>query len=162
MGQGSQELREAVWGDLPFIHICLIFLIQKYNKESRHRSICKQFSSGYNLRELVMCLRGTIIASMKDTRASLVVQWLRICLPIQGTRVWALIREDPTCRGATKPVHHNYWACAPEPASHNYWARELQLLKPTHLEPVLRNKEKPPQWEEACAPQPRVALAPHN
>ena len=41
-------------------------------------------------------------------RASLVAQWLRICLPMQGTRVRALVREDPTCRGATKPVRHNY------------------------------------------------------
>ena len=40
--------------------------------------------------------------------ASLVVQWLRICLPMQGTRVRALVWEDPTCRGATKPVSHNY------------------------------------------------------
>ena len=30
--------------------------------------------------------------------------------------------EDPTCRGATKSVRHNYWACAVEPASHNYWS----------------------------------------
>ena len=54
------------------------------------------------------------------SRASLVTQWLRICLPMQGTRVQALVREDPTCHGATKPVHHNCWACALEPASHNY------------------------------------------
>ena len=40
--------------------------------------------------------------------ASLVVQWLRIRLPVQGTQVRALVREDPTCRGATKPVRHNY------------------------------------------------------
>ena len=40
--------------------------------------------------------------------ASLVAQWLRICLPMQGTRVQALVWEDPTCRGATKPVSHNY------------------------------------------------------
>ena len=40
--------------------------------------------------------------------ASLVVHWLRIRLPMQGTRVRALVREDPTCHGATKPVHHNY------------------------------------------------------
>ena len=40
--------------------------------------------------------------------ASLVMQWLRICLPVQGTWVRALVREDPTCRGATKPVCHNY------------------------------------------------------
>ena len=40
--------------------------------------------------------------------ASLVVQWLRIRLPMQGTQVRALVQEDPTCRGATKPMHHNY------------------------------------------------------
>ncbi|KAJ8786026.1 hypothetical protein J1605_006606 [Eschrichtius robustus] len=39
---------------------------------------------------------------------SLVAQWLRIRLPVQGTRVRVLVREDPTCRGATKPVRHNY------------------------------------------------------
>ena len=31
---------------------------------------------------------------------SLVAQWLRICLPVQGTWVRALVREDPTCHGA--------------------------------------------------------------
>ena len=40
--------------------------------------------------------------------ASLVAQWLRMRLPMRGTRVRALVREDPTCRGATKPVRHNY------------------------------------------------------
>ena len=59
---------------------------------------------------------------------------------MQGTRVRALVREDPTCCRATKPVRHNYWACALEPVSHNYWARMLQLLKPVNLEPVLCNK----------------------
>ena len=44
----------------------------------------------------------------KCTWASLVAQWLRIRLPMQGTRVGALLREDPTCCGATKPMHHNY------------------------------------------------------
>ena len=41
-------------------------------------------------------------------RASLLVQWLRMCLPMQGKQVRALAREDPTFRGATKPVRHNY------------------------------------------------------
>ena len=70
----------------------------------------------------------------------------------QGTRVRSLVREDPTCRRTTKPMRHNYWGCALEPVSHNYWACALepfghncwacmpQLLKPVHLEPVLRNK----------------------
>ncbi|KAJ8780612.1 hypothetical protein J1605_000655 [Eschrichtius robustus] len=41
-------------------------------------------------------------------RTSLVVQWLGIRLPMQGTQIRSLVREDPTCRGATKPVRHNY------------------------------------------------------
>ena len=43
----------------------------------------------------------------KKNRASLVVQWLRICLLMQGTRVRALVWEDPTCHGAAGPVSHN-------------------------------------------------------
>ena len=75
---------------------------------------------------------------------------------MQGTQVRALVQEDPSCRGATKPVSHNYWAHVP------------QLLKPEQLEPVLHNKrshrnEKPahhneelprlPQLEKACVQQ---------
>ena len=45
---------------------------------------------------------------IKNTlRASLVAQWLRICLLMQGTRVRALVWEDPTCRGAAGPVSHS-------------------------------------------------------
>ena len=82
---------------------------------------------------------------------SLVAQWLRICLPMQGTQVRALVREDPTCRGETKPVRHNYWACALEPTSHNYWS-------PCATTTVAPQQEKPPQWE-AHARQRRVAPA---
>ncbi|KAJ8776952.1 hypothetical protein J1605_014970 [Eschrichtius robustus] len=42
------------------------------------------------------------------SRASLVAQWLGVCLPMQGARIRALVWEDPTCRGATGPVSHNY------------------------------------------------------
>ena len=44
---------------------------------------------------------------LKVEGASLVAQWLKICLPMQGTQVRALVWEDPTCRGATRPVSHN-------------------------------------------------------
>ena len=51
-----------------------------------------------------------LILSLQNAEdwASLVAQWLGIRLPMQGTRVRAPVREDPTCRGATKPVSHNY------------------------------------------------------
>jgi len=39
----------------------------------------------------------------RQFRASLVIQWLRTCLAMQGTPVRSLVQEDPTCKGATKP-----------------------------------------------------------
>ena len=33
------------------------------------------------------------------------VQWLRIHLPMKATQVQSLIQEDPTCCGATEPMH---------------------------------------------------------
>ena len=68
--------------------------------------------------------------------ASLVAQWLRICLPVQGTWVRALVWEDPTCRGATRPVSHNYWACASGACA---------------------PQQERPRWWEARAPRWRVA-----
>ena len=67
---------------------------------------------------------------------SLVAQWLRIRLPMQGTRVWALVQEDLTCRGATKPVRHNYWAHTP------------QVLKPMIYNKRSHCNEKPVHHNE--------------
>ena len=49
-----------------------------------------------------------LVPNLISSWASLVAQWLRVCLPMQGTRVRALVWEDPTCRGATRPVSRNY------------------------------------------------------
>ena len=49
------------------------------------------------------------------------VQWLRICLPMQGTRVQSLVQEDPI--HATEELN----PCA-------------TTTEPVRLEPVLRNK----------------------
>ena len=73
--------------------------------------------------------------------ASLVAQWLRICLPVQGTCVRALVWEDPTCRGAARPVRHNYWACASGACA---------------------PQQERPRWWEARAPRWRVAPTCHN
>ena len=54
-------------------------------------------------------IKGTYLNIIKAIYGiSLVAQCLRICLPMQGTWVQALVQEDPTCRGASKPVRHNY------------------------------------------------------
>ena len=46
----------------------------------------------------------------KKSWTSLVVQWIRICLPMQGTGVQSMVWEDPTFLRATKPKSHNYRA----------------------------------------------------
>ena len=54
------------------------------------------------------------------TRSSLVVQCLRTCLAMQGTRVRYPVREDPTCYRATKPVCHYDRSLSPlKPVLHN-------------------------------------------
>ena len=57
--------------------------------------------------------------------------------------------------GATKPVHHDYWACALEPGNRNYWAHLLQLLKPEHPRACAPQQEKPVHQLESspCLPQ---------
>ena len=94
------------------------------------------------------------ITQHKDiSQNSLVAQWLRIRLPMQGTWVRALVREDPICCGATKPVRHNYWAYALELTAATTEARAPRARAP--------QQEKAPQWE-AHALQRRVAPARHN
>ena len=64
-------------------------------------------------------------------RTLLVVQWLRICLPIQETWVQSLVWEDSTCCRATEPLHHDFWSLwALEPVLCNQ--RSQHSKKPMH------------------------------
>ena len=54
---------------------------------------------------ILICIKWITI---RTCWASLVAQWLRVCLLMQGTRVRALVWEDPACRGAARPVSHSY------------------------------------------------------
>ena len=86
---------------------------------------------------------------------------------MQGTQVRALVREDPTCCGATKPMCHNYWAYALEPASHNYWSpRAYRPCSATREATAMRSlrtttKSSPcsPQLEKARVQQRRPNAA---
>ena len=85
-------------------------------------------------------MRSTLLTKTLSAGTSLVAQWLRIHLPMQGTWVRALVWEDPTCCRAAKPMHHSYRACA--------------------LEPMLRNKrshrnKKPMPHKDRAAPSRR-------
>ena len=82
--------------------------------------------------------------------ASLVVQWLRICLPMQGTRVQALVWEDPACRGSAGPMSHNYWACAsgacaPQRERPGWWGARAPRWR---VAPTCQNWRKPSHRNE--------------
>ena len=70
-------------------------------------------------------------------------------LPAPGSRVRALLQEDPICRRAAF-----LRTMTMEPTCHNHWS--LCVPKACALQ-----QEKPPQWE-ACTPRERVTPACHN
>ena len=82
-----------IYSIIPLFHIC----IPQYAGD---QLIMQHFISVIILHCLFLWLKSCCWAS-------LVAQWLRICLLMQGTRVRALVWEDPTCRGAAGPVSHN-------------------------------------------------------
>ena len=68
---------------------------------------------------------------------SLVVQWLRICLSMQGTQGGSLVQEDATCLRSTKP-------------------HALQLLRQSVSESVPHEKP-PPRAHAATGERPLFA-----
>ena len=70
--------------------------------------------------------RTSWVWNQRET-TSLVVHWIRVCLPIQETgSVPGPRRSDMPQSNQARGPHH--------------WARMLQLLKPVNLEPVLHNR----------------------
>ena len=74
-----------------------------------------------------------------------VTQWQRTCLPRQETQVRSLIWEEPTRLRATKPMCHNYQACALKPRSCNYQAHMPLLLKLANPRAHAPQRAKPRQ-----------------
>ena len=58
-------------------------------------------------------LLQTMLLTQQILGTSLVVQGLRILLPVQRTQIWCLVWGDRTCRGAAEPLCHSCWAHAP-------------------------------------------------
>ena len=90
------------------------------------------------------------------------VQWLRICLAMQGTPVRSLVQEDPTCHGATEPVHQHSGAHEPQLLSLSADITEVQVpgdhaqqqkksLQREACAPQLGSCARLPQLEKACA-----------
>ena len=83
----------------------------------------------------------TFTASRRFGVTSLVVQWLRIHLPMQGAWVQSLLLEDSTCCRSTKPAHSG--ACARQWEKPPQW----EAHTPTWEQPLLTTARKSPHTE---------------
>ena len=124
---GKWPQPESQQGDVP----------ERVGTRALHRS---SFYTGMGKRNV----RISLLSFLKLTQGKRCGTWsIKICLggfsggsvvknlpASAGDGGWSLMREDPTCLGATKPRHHNYWACAHEPRG----AWEPQLLRPHALD----------------------------
>ena len=88
---------------------------------------------------------------LKIPDLSLVAQRVK-CLPtMRETWVRSLIQENPTCPGATKPVHHIYWACPPQQGRSPQWEAQTWQLQSSPCSPQL--KKSPHSNEDPAQPK---------
>ena len=93
---------------------------------------------------------------------SLVAQWIRICLPVQGTQVWFLVQKIPRAADHPSP-----WVTTIEHVLWSLWAAPADAQASSGHTPQL---EKPPQWEACalqlerspCSPQREKACSQHR
>ena len=76
---------------------------------------------------------------------SLVAQWLRIHLPLQGSRAQVLVQEDSTCRGAMAHAPQLLSPCA-------------ATTEALSLEPVLRRNKS----HHTGSPRTAMKRSPHG
>ena len=78
---------------LLFLHSYQCFFFPLYSLSVSHNTISLNFGQ-LNLSQIVV--------KKWEKWVSLVVQWIRVCLPMQGTRIVSLVWGDYTCLGAIR------------------------------------------------------------
>ena len=105
-----------------FTHMKYLSKIVKIKERERRKVVTKGWGEGGKRNKCLVSTEfpfcrvknsregfpGGAVVKNPPAGASLVAQWLRICLPMQGTQVRALVWEDATCRRAAGPVSHSY------------------------------------------------------
>ena len=110
-------LHHMVWGLDPSSFCFFVFFLHVRNKLLR-----TSYWKGYSLSTalpLHPCFK-----KVSCSWISLMVQWIRIHLAMQGTLVQFLVWEDSTCCTQLSPCTRTT-----EPSSCNYWIHVLQLQK---------------------------------
>ena len=71
----------------------------KRNKEACAAQVCANVNLSF-----LICKMLIKILPM----TSLMVQWIRTCLLMQGTQIQSLVWEDSASQGATRPMCHSH------------------------------------------------------
>ena len=113
------------WGESLATHLPLLQRVLHHSLSPQQRHLPSLYSlplfQNFSFSLWANCLADSQPLWKTDIMGtSILVQWIKICLPMQGKWVQTLIWEDTTCLGATEPMCHNYWGCTLEPASRNY------------------------------------------
>ena len=95
---------------------CLSLLVSHplpYSASPLSNSSSASPNSDFNMMLFTMTSKGLYTSlnpqhSKLSLQTFLIVQWLRLSLPMQGTWVRPLVQEDSTCHGAAKPVLPDY------------------------------------------------------
>ena len=102
------QINEEAIGSLPQKEIRVMIVKMIQNHGNRMEKIQETFNKDAEELKSKQTMNNTKNEIKNSLGTSLMAQWLRIRLARQGTQVRALVWEDPTCCGATKPVRHNY------------------------------------------------------
>ena len=125
-------------------------------------SVCIGICVDRGSKKSVSSASSNLLKELRTTGpgTSLVLEWIRAHLPMQGTHVWSLAQEIHIAWSNEVLVLLLLSPCPLGPSSLNYWTHVLQYeaLEPTACAP---QQEKPLQCE-AHAQQERVAPACSN
>ena len=112
----------------------------KWSKSDTERQISHDVTYIWNLNKWY---KGTCLQNRN--RTLLVVQWLGICLPMQGTWVRSLAWEDSTCPGATTEAAPTGTQALRSPGSAAREAAATRSLRTTTSEwaPLTATRRKP-------------------
>ena len=106
---------------------------------NRGKRTFNHYQSGVNLDWQILKFKNK--NKNKTARTSLVSQWIRFRLLMQGTQVRSLVRKECLCHRAAKPLNHSYGSLGTlGPALHT--KRSQHLAKSAHLD-----------WGAACSSQ---------
>ena len=105
------EPHEQIWSNIAHLSNLVFCFIHSFFPPFT-KPFSKHFLSTYSVPSIISGSWYTVVSRYDLKKlivgTSLVVQWLRVCLPMQGSPTESLVRGDTICHSTTNPVCCNY------------------------------------------------------